>query len=725
MFPKPKILNSLTTLALLAWIAASLLAGTTSRAEEEPKVLSHVAEIRELSRADAEKELPVRLRGVVIYRASGSSFFNVHDGTQSATVQLFRAFDRKIWAGGKLPSTESEPGALIEIEGITGSAGYSPVIIPTRFKRVGTESLPPPLKTTMERLISGSLISQRVQIEGIVQRVVRFSGGRFELNVMAGGHLCLVSLLDPGDLVPEQLVDARVLLRGCSNPGFNLRSEAINIRLLCQNAADLDVLEAPLSDPFQAPHVPINQLLPFSPKLDRYHRKVTEGIVNFVLPGQFFFIQEGTTGVRVESSSAAVQVGDRVEVAGFVETSRTFAAMRDAVARTVARGVPPRVEAVTLEQILQPEIADPRVPVSEMDFSGRLVRLQGVIDKIEEDEDDGSRRFLVSSGERIFSTFLAGIERADMPTWLVGSKVEVTGVCELEFTAPGSIGRKSADIAGLKLWLRSPQDIKVLAVPSWWTPRRLAFAAGGLGVVLSLALAWGVMLRRQVVRQMDVISGRLRYEAVSEERNRIARDLHDTLEQQLVGVALQLDGAEKVIHKANEPALESVRLAGRMLRHTRMEARRSVWDLRSQVLELEGLAAALRALGANSGSSDGTVVEVQATGENRKLPHGADFQILSIAQEALANALKHAQAKHIVISLESTSEVTRLSVRDDGCGFTPDMLERTDMSHFGVLGMQERAGKIGAELTITGTPGAGCLVILTLPFRTATLPTVR
>jgi signal transduction histidine kinase len=140
-------------------------------------------------------------------------------------------------------------------------------------------------------------------------------------------------------------------------------------------------------------------------------------------------------------------------------------------------------------------------------------------------------------------------------------------------------------------------------------------------------------------------------------------------------------------------------------------------------LELEGLAAALRVLVANSGSSAGTVVEVRITEENRKLPLGADFQFLSIAQETLANALKHAQAKHIVISLESTAEVTRLSVRDDGLGFPPGMLKRMDLPHFGVLGMQERAGKIGAELSITGTPGAGCVVILTLLFRgTTTLP---
>jgi len=120
-------------------------------------------------------------------------------------------------------------------------------------------------------------------------------------------------------------------------------------------------------------------------------------------------------------------------------------------------------------------------------------------------------------------------------------------------------------------------------------------------------------------------------------------------------------------------------------------------------------------LAANTGCSEGPSIEVQIAGEDHKLPLGADFQLLSIAQEALANALKHAQAKHIVISLESTTEVTRLSIRDDGRGFAPGMLERTDLPHFGVLGMQERAEKISGQLTITGSPDAGCVVTLTLP----------
>lgn len=709
------IMQLLATAGVAAWIL-----GMSCRAAGESRMLTSVAEIRSLSREDAAKELPVRLRGTVIYKSGGNAFFNMHDGDQSATVHLFRAEERKIWVGGKLPATASEPGAIVEIEGITSSAGYSPVIVPTRFHRIGTGPLPPPLSISMEQLISGSLVSQRVQIEGVVQRVMRFPDGRFEMNVMAGGHLCLVSLLAPGDLVPDQLVDARVRLRGCSNPGFNLRSEAINIRLLCQNTADLDVVQAAVSNPFDAPHVPITQLLPFSPKLVRYHRKVTEGTVNFALPGQFFFIQQGTTGVRVESSTAVVGVGDRVEVAGFVETSRTFAAMRDAVARTIARDTPLTATTVTPEQILQPEIGDPREPVSTMDFSGRLVRIRGWIEKIEDKKTDGPHRFLISTGDEHFGAYLEFHGSPEPFGWQVDSEVEITGVCELDFRSPGFAGRQTSGITGFNLWLRSPGDIKVLAVPSWWTPRHLAMVAGGLAIVLLGSLAWALILRRQVLRQMGVISGKLRLEAVSEERNRIARDLHDTLEQQLVGVALQLDGAEKTIQSDNKPALELVRIAGRMLRHTRLEARRSVWDLRSQVLEIEGLAAALRVLAANGGSPDGPEVEVQITGENRKLMIGADFQLLSVAQEALANALKHAQARHIVIALDSTPEFTRLSVRDDGHGFAPGMLERPGAPHFGVLGMHERAEKIGAELAITGTPGGGCVVTLTLPFSAPT-----
>ena len=91
------------------------------------------------------------------------------------------------------------------------------------------------------------------------------------------------------------------------------------------------------------------------------------------------------------------------------------------------------------------------------------------------------------------------------------------------------------------------------------------------------------------------------------------------------------------------------------------------------------------------------------------------FSLLRVAQEALANAIKHAEARRVVISLESGPEATRLRISDDGKGFDPGAPTQADGPHFGVLGMQERASRIGAELSIVGMPGAGCVVTLTLP----------
>jgi len=244
-------------------------------------------------------------------------------------------------------------------------------------------------------------------------------------------------------------------------------------------------------------------------------------------------------------------------------------------------------------------------------------------------------------------------------------------------------------------------------------------------LVLLLTLGWAALLRRQVARQTQVISEKLRGEAVSTERNRVARDLHDTLEQQLAGVALQLDGVEETIREDPGAASQTVKLARRMLRHTRLEARRSVWDLRSQVLEIQGLPAALRALAGSGAGRSGPEVVVQVNDENLELPATAEFQLLRVAQEALANAIKHAAARRIVITLESMPEATRLRISDDGQGFTPGALTRTDDPHFGVLGMQERAAKIGAELSIFGTPGAGCIVTLTLPNKTTPIDPLK
>jgi signal transduction histidine kinase len=265
-------------------------------------------------------------------------------------------------------------------------------------------------------------------------------------------------------------------------------------------------------------------------------------------------------------------------------------------------------------------------------------------------------------------------------------------------------------VDGFRLHLPATGGVEVVSRAPWWTPGRLLVALGLMSTLAALGLAGTWMLRRQVNRQLALITDSLRSEAVGKERDRMARDLHDTLEQQLSGIALQLDGLNDAIKANPEGAARSLSLARRMLRFTRLEARRSVWDLRSKVLEKEGLVAALQAMAHTTAGPSGPTVEVTVTGEARRLPTAVEFHFLRIAQEALTNAVKHAEARHVTIELDHAPEATRLTVRDDGRGFDPEDPALASGLHFGLMGMRERAAKIDGQLTVTASPGAGCVV---------------
>ena len=123
------------------------------------------------------------------------------------------------------------------------------------------------------------------------------------------------------------------------------------------------------------------------------------------------------------------------------------------------------------------------------------------------------------------------------------------------------------------------------AAPSWWNLRHTLWLLGITGGVLLTVVAWVVVLGRRLREQMAIIRQKLRSSAVLEERNRIARELHDTLEQELAGITMQLDLAVDCFQQAPRVAEQALETARNMSRHSMVEARRSVWDLRCQLLE--------------------------------------------------------------------------------------------------------------------------------------------
>jgi two-component sensor histidine kinase len=218
-----------------------------------------------------------------------------------------------------------------------------------------------------------------------------------------------------------------------------------------------------------------------------------------------------------------------------------------------------------------------------------------------------------------------------------------------------------------------------------------------------------------MIYQLRVRQIRLRFAAVFKERLRLAREIHDTLAQAFVGISSQLDALETCLPDSLRPAHIYLDLARRMAQHSLTEARRSVMDLRSATLTNRNLAAALKS-DAGSWTAGSTVkVEVHVTGGLENLAEDIEHNLLRIAQEAVTNASKHAQASRIEVNLERTAKGINLKVIDDGCGFQTDDAFAGMGGHFGLIGIRERAERIGGEFRLESRPGGGTEVEVTVP----------
>lgn len=205
------------------------------------------------------------------------------------------------------------------------------------------------------------------------------------------------------------------------------------------------------------------------------------------------------------------------------------------------------------------------------------------------------------------------------------------------------------------------------------------------------------------------------FSAVLEERSRIARELHDSLDQGFWGILLQLEAASEGLGEGPPSARMHLELARNLVLHCQTEAHRSVWDLRSTVLDRTDLPNALAAAARLVAVSCSTPVDTKVVGAPRPLPASVENNLLRIGQEAITNAARHARAHVVVAELRFEPGHVRLAVTDDGCGFDADSTAYAGHGHFGLIGMRERAKRIGGRLTIASAPGAGSTVTVDLP----------
>ena len=214
-------------------------------------------------------------------------------------------------------------------------------------------------------------------------------------------------------------------------------------------------------------------------------------------------------------------------------------------------------------------------------------------------------------------------------------------------------------------------------------------------------------------RQSERLAEKTRQAAILEERNRLAREMHDTLAQGFTGIMMQLEVVAALLPESARQAREHLALAHDLARDSLAEARRSVQALRPTTLEQADLAAALARLAEEMTATTPLDVTFHIQGARRPLPREMERQLFRIGQEALTNALRHAQATRMDVELGFHLKHVRLRVWDNGRGF--EVEKAASGSTLGLLGMRERAVQVGGALGIESRPGHGTTVTVQAP----------
>jgi signal transduction histidine kinase len=674
----------LVTVSVLVMGASS--AGVRAQVPAAAKplpILTHVDQIRSLSPEQASLGYPVLVRGVITMDAPAPDFF-VQDATAGIYVEGS--------VSAKFPHLLSQ---VVEVEGVTGPGKFAPVIRETTLRVLGQGALPKPQLFPFSELANGQHDSQWAQVRGIVRSAAVDRSSWQELTlamrIASEGGEFNVRVPIAHDQDSSSWVDSEVLIEGVCGSLYNASRQLTGILFYVPRLSFIKV-EAPATE------VPLSALLRFSPAEGTRHRVRVRGVVGYQQQGNALFLQSQGKGLRVlTQQNTTLEIGDLVDVLGFPAMGDSAPILEDALFHRLGHEKAPEPVKLNLE-----------VPWER--FDGAVVTTNAKL--LNRQAQPDGLRLMLQDGDAFFDAALpASVSAERLLSIPLNSEVQVTGIC---LVRSGGLWQTPQSF---RMLLRLPQDVVVLTAPSWWNLRHTLWLLGIMGGVLLAVIVWVVVLGRRLQEQMAVIRQKLRSSAVLEERNRIARELHDTLEQELAGITMQLDLAVDCFQQAPGVAQHALETARDMSRHSMVEARRSVWDLRCQLLENGDLVSALAQIVEPLVPREQTKFDFKVQGSPVRLPGPVEMNLLRIGQEAVANAVKHGRAQHVSIELRYAPASVCLTVSDDGEGFVAAQASPT--GHFGLLDMRERAQSMGSNLRVESEPGCGARIAVEVPVHSA------
>lgn len=660
--------------------ALILTLGAVLRCTAAPPVLTEAAAVRDYLDSGATNRRPFRLTGTVISVDHVKSRPRVILSDATARISMYCDLGNNPHLGDRV---------IAEGEGCTEY--LEPWATARKLTQIGQGPLPDPVRCRLEDLNAESHDLCLVSVVGTV--IDAFPDEVDPTNIFLllrdGGTTLPVSLPSGFHAKVESLVNARVRINGRYDRAINgaRRFSGPYIKGGGDDTA-IEVLEPPPADPFSVPALETRYYL--APRdIVRHGRRAVSGEVlavwqrnRVLLRTREGFLVTATLAHEVEPP----RCGTAVTMVGYPETDLFSICLSRAICRET--GSPP-----TTADISRALALDDLMPMrngkawADSSYQGLLVRIIAMVKDL-------------SSANAAHARILVGDETHSLPVDLglhpevsdrlsVGSKIEITGRCllEAEHWQPDNIfPRLTSPI----VIIRSPDDIRVIAAPPWWTPARL------LGVIAALLAALAAFfVRNRILKRI----GKLKIG----ERTRLAVELHDSLSQNLSAIACQVAATRGTLKTSPAAVAGQLETVEKMLQSSRTELKRCLWDLRSDALGEKTFDKAIRkALGTLVTQAD---VQFRFNVPRNLFDDTDAHAILSVIRELVANAIVHGQADHIRIAGDFTDGLFAFSVRDDGRGFDPDLAPGLSQGHFGLQGIRERIKKLKGEFSVESAPG--------------------
>lgn len=613
------------------------------------------------------------------------------------------------------------PGDTVRLQGLITTfprASALPVAAVTNLTLLRHGPPVQPTESTIENILNGKDDWRFVRIKGLVRDVhaSEITPNWIVLSLCSHFRSLYVSMPAKEESFKRftALIGKQVELDGFSDPLTGDSHIYAGTHFHCSGLSAIHPVTASTDDPFQSPDIgtlvnkPPDEIATMG--YVRAHGRVLctwrEGNALVKLPnGEVVHLFIDSNGLPARNAS--------IEVCGLPQSDFINLKLAHAQWREADPIETPNAEAldITALSALTDSNGYPHV---RTELHGRTVRLSGVIRAF---PDRALRKSVLVLDDEglLFSADISSLPDDIAADLSEGCAVRVAGTCimEAEYWHPGL---SIPQIRDFTVIVSEPDGIVVTTRPPWWTPKRIWTVVGLLLSALFGVLIWSRGLQTLAARKgrelMREQLGRVRAQLKTEERTRLAVDLHDALSQNLTGITLQLDLVKRLAGDLDSKIRTPLDIALRTLQSCRNELRACIWDLRNQALDEPSLEDAIRKT--LLPHLDTTHLILRFKVPRHKLNDNLTHTLLRIIRELVCNAIRHGQSQLVKVAGALDGNRIFVSVQDNGLGFDPKNRPDITEGHFGLDGIRERIRAFHGEMQIESAPGNGTKVVVSL-----------